>query len=47
LVDVTGCGIERTKHGHDAVRVTIGACDVGTSSRGQHDMAKNQVEKRL
>jgi len=47
LVDVTGSGIERTKHGHDAVRVTIGPCDVGTSSRGQHDMAKKQVEKRL
>jgi hypothetical protein len=33
LVDVVGCGIISTKHGHDVIGVTVSSSDVGTGGQ--------------
>jgi hypothetical protein len=38
LVDVTSGGVKRAKHGHDAIRVSIGASNVGADKVRQHEV---------
>lgn len=40
LVDIARGGIKRTKHWHDAIRVAIGTCNVGTGGHHQHNMVE-------